>query len=176
MTMKKIQTLIIASILMIMGNFMMAQDSTGVATGPPPTISQSLGLFAFPANDQDKATQDADEMTCFKWAKEQTGFDPINPTQVEAETVEAKRGGAVRGAARGAAAGAAIGSISGDAGDGAAVGAVVGGMRGRRAQKAQAQQQQKSNNDAADAKEKEMLANYKKAYSACMEAKGYTIK
>jgi len=36
-------------------------------------------LYVFPSQNQDQATQDADEIACYKWAMEQTGHDPINP-------------------------------------------------------------------------------------------------
>ena len=140
-------------------------------------IAKSLGLYVFPPDGKDATSQEADEMECFKWAKEQTGVDPLNPPEVQAEQVEAgPDGSAVRGAAGGAAAGAAIGAIAGDAGEGAAIGAVVGGLRGRRASKAKKGQQQQANEQAAAAKEKEMMDNYKKAFTACMEGKGYTVK
>jgi len=141
------------------------------------TIAQSLGLFIFPAKDQDKEQQDQDEYQCYKWAKEQTGFDPMNPTKVEAKQAEkGPDGSAVRGAARGAAAGAAIGAITGDAGDGAAVGAIAGAMRGRRARVVGDQVEQQAYNQEAAAKEKQIKDSFNKAFSACMEGKGYTVK
>ena len=86
------------------------------------SMSNSLGIYVFPANDQDTATQDADEMACYKWAINQTGYDPLNPTVVQAAEVDTSADGtAVKGAARGAAGGAAVGAIAGDAGKGAAI-------------------------------------------------------
>jgi len=38
------------------------------------------------------------------------------------------------------------------------------------------QHQQAANNQAADTSEKNMIDNYKKAFTACMEGKGYTVK
>jgi len=140
-------------------------------------ISKSLGLYVFPSNNQDQATQEADEMACFKWAKEQSGYDPLNPPKyVPNQVDQSADGSAVRGAARGAAGGAAIGAIAGDAGEGAAIGAVVGGVRGRRQKKASDQQQQQANNNAAAAASTDAKNDYNKAYSACMEGKGYTVK
>lgn len=140
-------------------------------------IAKSLGLYVFPSNNQDAQTQEADEMACFNWAKEQTGYDPLNPTQVTAAQVNRSAdGSAVIGAAGGAAAGAAIGAIAGDAGQGAAIGAVVGGIRGRRAKVVGDERQQQANNQAAAAKQKELANNYNKAFAACMEGKGYTVK
>jgi hypothetical protein len=70
----------------------------------------------------------------------------------------------------------AIGAIAGDAGKGAAIGAVAGGLAGRRAGKqAQAQQNQQAQAGAAKT-EQEMKNSFVKAFSACMEGKGYTIK
>jgi len=166
--MKNIKLLLITTILFFGINQLVAQDGG---------ISKSLGLYVFPANGQDVNKQDADEMACFKWAKGQTGFDPMNPTQVQGAEVDTSLdGSAVRGAARGAAGGAAIGAIAGDTGKGAAIGAVVGGLRGRRAKKAGDYNQQQSNNAAAAAKEKELSDDYNKAFAVCMEGKGYTVK
>lgn len=141
------------------------------------TIGQSLGLFVFPSQDQNKEQQDKDEYECFKWAKQQTGVDPLNLPETEAEKVDRSADGtAVRGAARGAAAGAAIGAIAGDTGKGAAIGAVAGGLRGRRAKVVGDEMEQQANNQAAAAIDEEKMNNFKKAFSACMEGKGYTIK
>ena len=138
-------------------------------------ISQALGLFPFPTNDQSQQQQKVDEFECYKWAMEQTGIDPLNLPKVEVEIQSGPTGGAVRGAARGAAAGAAIGAITGDAGQGAAVGAAAGGMAGRRGGKqAQAQQNQQAQANAAAA-EAETKNTFKKAFSACLSGKGYTI-
>ena len=148
-----------------------------ISTAQDNGIAKSLGLYVFPSNDQDKATQEADEMACFKWAKEQTGYDPMNPTQVVGATVDKSAdGSAVVGSARGAAGGAAIGAIAGDTGKGAAIGAVVGGVRGRRAKVVGDSRQQQANDQGAAAKSKELEDDYKKAFSVCMEGKGYTIK
>ncbi len=164
--MKKYLTLIA---LLLFATITMAQNSS--------SIGSSIGVYIFPGEDQTQEQQDADEMTCFNWAKEQTGYDPLNPTQVQGAAVDTTPdGAAVKGAARGAAAGAAIGAIGGDAGDGAAIGAIVGGLRGRRAKKANDAQQQAANNAGAEAVEQKMADDYKKAFSACIEAKGYTVK
>jgi hypothetical protein len=141
------------------------------------TLASGLGLYVFPSNDQNQEQQDADELACYKWAKQQTGVDPLNPPEVQAAQVDRSADGtAVRGAARGAAAGAAIGAIAGDAGKGAAIGAVAGGLRGRRAKVVGDEMQQQGNNAAASAQTKEMMDNFNKAFSACLGGKGYTVK
>ncbi|WP_228527728.1 glycine zipper domain-containing protein [Pararhodonellum marinum] len=139
-------------------------------------ISQSLGLFVFPSKNQSQGKQKQDEFECYKWAMDQSGIDPQNIPKIEVEESTGPTGGAVVGAAGGAAAGAAIGAIAGDTGKGAAIGATLGALRGRRAgQQAQAQYNQKAHSEAA-AQESAMLDKFKKAFSACMEGKGYTIK
>ena len=167
-TMKQILSLY-TGIFLVMG---VIQDAKG-----QDTLASGFGLYVFPAEDQSKEQQDADEMACYRWAKEQSGVDPMNPPDVQAAEVDRSAdGSAVVGAAGGAAAGAAIGAIAGDAGQGAAIGAVVGGLRGRRAKRVGDERQQQANNAAAANAEVELMNNFKKAFSACMEAKGYTVK
>ena len=140
-------------------------------------VSSGLKLFVYPAKGQTQQQQKMDEVECYKWAMGHSGIDPLNlpkPDSVVAQS--GPTGGAAKGAAKGAAAGAAVGAIAGDAGEGAAIGAAAGGARGRRAGKqAQAQQNQKAQAETAN-KEKEMMDNFKKGFSACLEGKGYTIK
>jgi len=61
--------------------------------------------------------------------------------------------------------GAAVGAIAGDAGKGAAAGAVLGGVRGRRQSMAAQQAQQQETRSA-----------YDRAFAACMEGRGYTVR
>ena len=167
--MKRIILAGIIILLLAAGNTSYAQENK--------TIAQGLGLFVFPAEDQTKDQQEVDEYQCYKWAKEQSGFDPMNPTKVEVKEADrSPDGSAVRGSARGAAAGAAIGAIAGDAGEGAAIGAVAGAVRGRRAKAVGDQMEQQHNQQMAAAQEKEMRDKFNKAFTACMEGKGYTVK
>lgn len=172
---------LIASLFILAGTpWVQAQQTPTVPDTTKMTynqISQGLDLFVYPSKGQSKSQQKKDEFECYNWAMEQSGIDPLNLPKIEAAPVESgPTGKAVGGAARGAAAGAAIGAITGDAGEGAAVGAVVGGLSGRRAGKAQqAQANQQAQADVA-AKEQKMKDDFKKAFSACIEGKGYTIK
>lgn len=151
---------------------------TCIAQAPAVTsFAKSLGIYIFPAENQDAETQKKDDSDCYRWAVEQSGVDPLNPTKVEAKQVDKSAdGSAVVGAAKGAAAGVAIGAIGGDAGKGAAIGAVVGGLAGRRAKKAGDAQEQQANNQAAAQQQNAMTESFKKAYTVCMEGKGYSVK
>ena len=133
----------------------------------------ALEVFVYPTKGQTKEQQEQDEFACYKWAKEQTGFDPTQPVQQQAGAPPPQNT-AVKGAARGAAIGAIGGAIGGDAGKGAAIGAGVGAaggaMRRRQAEQQQAIAQQKAK-DAYNAE----VAGYKRAFSACMTGRGYTV-
>ena len=178
---KAIPGLLLPVMIMAFAQVITAQSATTPAL--PDTskmtynqISQEMKLFVYPSKGQTKQQQKEDEFECYKWAVEQSGIDPLNLPKVEAQVKTGPTGGAVKGAAKGAAAGAAIGAIAGDAGEGAAIGAVAGGLAGRRqGQQAQAQQNQQAQANAAAA-EQEMKDTFKKAFSVCMEGKGYTIK
>lgn len=126
----------------------------------------------YPAKGQTPQQQQADQGECHGWAVQNTGIDPA---QVASQPVTASSepgGERLRGAARGALGGAAIGAIAGDAGKGAGVGAVVGTMAGghrARQNQANAQQQAQSSRNA-------QINTYYRAYSACLEGRGYTVK
>jgi hypothetical protein len=131
----------------------------------------------YPAKGQSADTQKKDMNECAGWAKDNTGVDPVALAQASAQPPQTSSGGrpVAGGAAKGALGGAAIGAIAGDAGKGAAVGAatggVVGGARNRRGQEKEAAQAQQA---ASDTQAK--LATYQRAYAACLEGRGYTVK
>lgn len=174
--MKKIKIFLLLGIMVLGAIQVNAQTLPDTSQMTYNQISKALELFVFPTNGQSQEQQKVDEFECYKWALEQTGIDPLNLPKVEAEVQSGPSGGAVRGAARGAAAGAAIGAITGDAGQGAAVGATAGAIGGRRAGKnAQAQQNQQAQANAA-ASEEETINTFRKAFSACIKGKGYTVE
>jgi hypothetical protein len=180
---KKLSRVILPVIFMAFGQLIFAQTVPTTTLLPDTAkmtynqISQTMKLYVFPAKGQSKQQQKKDEFECYQWAVEQSGIDPLNLPKVEAApTQTGPDGSAVKGAAKGAAVGAAVGAISGDAGQGAAVGATVGAVGGKRKGKqAQAQQSQQAQSTAAKT-EQEMKDSYKKAFSVCIEGKGYTIK
>ena len=119
--------------------------------------------YVYPAKGQTPQQQQQDQAQCQTWAMQQSGVNPGAPPPPPSG------GGQVgRTAARGAAVGAVGGAIGGNAGKGAAIGAatgaLVGGMR-RRDQQRAAEASQAQANDA-----------YARAYTACLEGRGYTVK
>jgi len=173
-------------------------QSGGLAWSP----AKSIGMFAYPKNHQSPDQQLKDESDCYGSAKQNSGVDPQTPApaapsaqQQQAAQQQAAhqaekdvgKGRTVKGAAGGAAGGAAIGAIAGDAGKGAAIGATVGAMSGRRHQRqaeahakqqaaqntAQAQQQAQNQ---ATAQHQGQLDTFKRAFAACMDARGYSVQ
>jgi hypothetical protein len=139
------------------------------------TAATAQQPIVYPARGQNATVQARDQSDCRAWAQQSTGIDPAALAQqpVAQETGPATGGGErVRGAARGALGGLAIGAIAGDAGQGAGIGAVVGTMQGGR----EARRNQASRNDQANADRQQAINTYYRAYGACMEGRGYTIR
>jgi phage tail tape-measure protein len=124
---------------------------SGCASSSPP----QPGVATFPAKGQSPAIHARDSSVCQDWAKHQTGYDPGTDTAKGAGI------GLALGALAGAATGAAIGAATGNAGQGAAVGAVVGGVGGTAVGAGYGYTHNKD--------------GYDRAYSACMQGKGYTV-
>jgi Glycine-zipper domain len=173
-----------------------------VPTKPVPafSVAQTIGMFVYPKGNQTHDQQLIDESDCYSTVQQQTEIDPRGPgpkapssadqsaaqQQGAAEAPQAQ-GGRVKGAAKGAAGGAAIGAITGNAGRGAAVGATVGTIRGGRkqrqanesakqqgAQAAVSQQQQAYGQSKAAYNQQ--ISTFKRGFSACMDARGYSVK
>ena len=154
----------------IAGSVTMAQ-SAGEA------VAKKVGVYVFPANGQTQDQQNTDESYCYTWAVQQSGYDPINPTTVQAEQVKkGPDGSAVIGSAKGAAFGAAIGAISGDAGKGASIGAVSGAVLGHHRGRMRKSMEQAGSDEAASQQNQNLVDGFKKAFSVCLEGKGYTVK
>jgi hypothetical protein len=138
-------------------------------------LATQLGVFVYPKNNQDQGQQTKDENECYTSAKQQSGIDPSAPPPPPEDAKKAK-GGGVKGAAGGAAGGAAIGAIAGDAGEGAAIGATAGAVRGRRQQKKANKQAQQQAQQQAQSQQQQTLGTFKNAFSACMDARQYSVK
>jgi uncharacterized protein YcfJ len=117
-------------------------------------------VFVYPTKGQSQRQQDIDTAECQRWASSQAASGPTAPDY------GGRAAGTISGAARGAALGAAVGGIAGGkAAKGAGAGAVVGGVAGRQGAVAREQQARaQGQNDWA------------RAFAACMEARGYSVK
>jgi hypothetical protein len=119
------------------------------------TLSTTLGIYVFPEKDQSAEQQSLDEVGCYEWAVKQTGSDPFElKKQAEQQKAQAEELQAQKKS-----------------------GKQKRGLRGRRQKKKQAKQQQAV--DQAQQASAETLGKqeeFKKAFSACLEAKDYTVK
>jgi len=143
----------------------------------PLTLVHGQDQVVYPAKGQSPEQVEKDKGNCSTWAKKETGVDPAalaeKSTEQPAQT--GPQGERLRGAARGAGAGAIVGGIAGDAGKGAAVGAGAGAVAGGARQRGKAEAQQEANQQQ-QSEMKKSLDKYNRAYSACLEGKGYTVK
>jgi len=178
--MKRILPAVVASVLCVsLSSHATAQTQP---TAAQKTLAATMNVYVFPSQGQAASQQSKDESECYSWAVKNTGIDPFQLSkqtqeqQAQAQAqAQAAQGQGVKTAAKGAAAGALIGGIAGDAGTGAAAGAAAGAVANRRRKK-QAEAQAQSQSQAATQYSAEQMTNFKKAFSACLEAKKYMVK
>jgi hypothetical protein len=128
----------------------------------PTSVALGQQAYVYPMQGQTPAQQDQDQGECHGWAVQQSGYNPYQGSTAQ------PTGGVVRGAAGGAAIGAVAGAIAGDAGEGAAAGAAAGALFGGLRQHRQRREQAYQSAQLQDA--------YTRAFAACMEARGYSVK
>lgn len=140
--------------------------------------------FIYPTKGQSAGQQDKDKYACYGWAKGQSHFDPMAPPTTKTPPPSGGNrsvaGGAIRGGALGAGVGAVGGAVAGGkAGKGAKIGAATGGLLGgmsaagqnaRASQERQEWERREANQYAA------ARSQYNRAFAACMEGRGYTVK
>lgn len=133
----------------------------------------------FPAKGQSQDQIERDKFTCYQWAKNETGFDPMKAPPPYAPPPQSRDShDTLKGAALGAGAGAVFkrkGSRSKGAMTGALIGGVLGGIsesHKSRKQKRKRQQYEQQRANAYAAKRN----TYNRAYTACLEGKGYVVK
>jgi hypothetical protein len=150
---------------------------------PPPPPTQ---VYVYQNNGQSAAQLDRDRYECHVWAVKQSGFDPSVANVAPSQRVQVVAGpppgtGVAAGAATGAVLGAVI-SHPYEAGAGAAIGAVAGAMIGAAADASRQEQAERvqSHYDAAEARRQahvnQLASDYRRAISACLEGRGYTVK
>jgi hypothetical protein len=152
----------------------------------PPPPPPSVEIYFYPTKGQSKAQQERDRYECYLWAVKQSGFDPsqgqLAPHQ-RVEVVPATPPGAETAA--GAMTGAVVGSILSrprDRGEGLVFGAIAGAMLGAASEQAKQEQaaQIQQQYDAKDAENYARLdrqaRDYRRAMTACLEGRGYTVR
>jgi len=160
---------------------------------PPPPVQApppNTDVYAYPLHNQPSEQQDRDHYECSVWASQQTGFDPSAPGVPPHDRVHVVSAGpppgtnTAIGAITGAIIGAAIAPRWQSAG-GALAGAVVGGAIGSAGDAANAQanaanlqaaQAASAQNRRAAALQEQKAGEYRRAISACLDARGYSVR
>jgi len=147
---------------------------TIVASQPVPPA-----IMVYPAQGQTPEQLDRDRYECHIWAVQQTGFDPSRPGLPPGERVVVQPANPPgSGTAVGAIAGAILGAAllgPRDAGVGAVFGGVTGAAVGASSDAnaaAQANAEQ-ARLDQGYAQNQAAASNYRRAISACLDARGY---
>jgi outer membrane lipoprotein SlyB len=159
-----------------------------IVTHPPQNdnITAITQIYFYPTRGQSTEQQSRDHYACYNWAAEQTGFDPSESSIVPEQrvrvvpmpppgqdTIAMSIAGAVLGAL-----------IAGPrhAGGGALIGAAGGAVAGAasdisRQESARQMEEAYNNRDRGRDlhREKKALA-FRRAMSACLEGRGYTVK
>jgi hypothetical protein len=157
---------------------------------PPPPPPPVVQVYAYPLHGQTPQQQDRDNYECSQWATQQTGFDPSAPGVPPHDRVVVVPSGPPPGTntAIGAVAGALLGAVIAprwQAAPAALAGAVVGGAIGStadaanaatNAQNAQNAQMVAVGDQRAAAAQERKAGEYRRALSACLDARGYSVK
>lgn len=152
----------------------------------PPVAPPPAQVLFYPAAGQTPEQQDRDRFECYRWAVQQTGFDPAAPPAAPRQRIEVVAAAppavnTLNGAATGAILGALV-SAPRNAGGGAVVGALAGAMLGAAADASNAEQaerlQQRYDQGAGQqsAWMEQRASLFRRAMSACLDGRGYTVK
>jgi hypothetical protein len=142
--------------------------------------------IVFPKEGQSKEQLKKDKSECEDWAEDETNIDPdvismeIDEVEEEMTEEESKMGGLFGGILKGAATGAVTGAIEknvgNDVGSDALKGAVLGGVFTHEGQKDDAKDIKYRKEDLKREELKEQQEEFMRAYTVCLEAKGYAVK
>jgi hypothetical protein len=155
-----------------------------IVAGERMAVAPNTQVFVYPSASQSAAQLDRDRYECNDWAVHQSGFDPSLPAvaphqQVRVVSVGPQGSDVLPGAVTGAIIGAAI-SRPRASGEGAILGAIAGTLLGAASDQSRQQQaaalNQRLNQRSADAGLEGRAANFRRALSACLEGRGYTVK
>lgn len=160
-----------------------------VQAAPPPVPTPqpvSTQVYVYPTSGQSEDRLSRDRYECYLWSVKQTGFDPSQPQlaphqRVTVVPMPPSGTNTVAGAATGAVLGAVIANPH-NAGAGAVAGAIVGGALGaasdaqREEQAKRVQERYDQRSAAQNARIEEQASNYRRALTACLEGRGYTVK
>ena len=165
-------------------------------------VAVAQSVYVFPTEGQSPEQTEQDKFSCHQWAVGETKYDPMNPPAPQ-QSASAATGpvieepllncsqysagkGAVRGAARGYVGGKVVdGKTSTASQVGAAAGAIKGNQTKKACDEENAARRQRNEQRRAQAEQQAAATggpasgtadDYTRAYSVCLEAKGYQVK
>jgi uncharacterized protein YcfJ len=159
--------------------------STTVHNAPAAPPVSLTKIYFYPQQGQSEAVQDRDRYECYNWSVQQTGFDPGRhavPRDLRASVVPARSPSPDQQVAGAAVAGAVIGAIAGGPGDraeGAVIGAIAGAVLGSVAVSAESSDTRRVETPGqrrVSRRYQQEAAEYRRAMSACLEGRGYSVK
>ena len=146
----------------------------------------STQIYFYPLHGQNKSQQERDRYECYLWAVKQSGFDPSQSYLAPHQRVEVKAlPPPGTGTAIGAISGAMIGSIISPrrrTGVGLVFGSITGALLGaasdvaRQQEADKIQQQYDVKNTHSYVRLEKQARDYRRAMSACLEGRGYSVQ
>jgi hypothetical protein len=143
-------------------------------------------IYFYPTKSQSSEQQSRDHYACYNWAMDQTGFDPSASSIIPEQRVRVvPMPPPGHDTIAMSIAGAVLGSLIGGhhhSGEGALIGAAGGAMAGlisdaSRAEAAkQMEEAYQNSNQGRDLHTEKKALQFRRAMSACMEGRGYTVK
>ena len=178
--------LILTTLLLLSSCYYYPSEQVITQPAQDENITAITQIYFYPNKNQSTEQQSRDQYACYNWAVEQTGFDPsvssIVPDQrVRVVPMPPPGHDTIAMSIAGAVLGALIGGPR-HAVEGALIGSTYGAMAGatsdisRQESARQMEEAYQNRNQARDLHKEKKVLQFRRAMSACMEGRGYTVK
>lgn len=186
MTKHGLKFLLIPTVLSLASCYYYPTEQVTHQPVPNNNITAITQIYFYPNRGQSTEQQSRDHYECYNWAMEQTGFDPstssIEPEQrVRVVPMPPPGQDTIAMSIAGAVLGSLIGGYH-HSGEGALIGAMGGAMAGMisdasRAETArQMEEAYQNRNQGRDFHREKKALQFRRAMSACLEGRGYTVE
>jgi len=152
-------------------------------------VAASDTLYIYPAGGQSDAQLAKDRYQCYRWAVDNTGVDPntmIMPQSGQTVVRNENAGSGAKGTLVGTLAGAALGNAVNGHTEGTVHGAIIGATLGsvigsEKERQGSIKARQEAQAIAANRSQdklyyRDRMNSYNRAFSACMEARNYSVR
>ena len=181
-----IKLLLLSAVLLLSSCYYYPPQQVVTQPAPDQNLTAITQVYFYPNKGQSTEQQSRDHYACYNWAVDQTGFDPSTSSIIPEQrvrvvpmpppghdTIAMSIAGAVLGAL-----------IAGPrhAGGGALIGATSGAIAGaasdvsREESARQMEEAYANSNQARDVHKEKKALDFRRAMSACLEGRGYTVK